>query len=73
MVKDRVGKPQNLPENPDPVKLFQLFFPVKEIKNIVKQTNRRALYIDWKSRIPWKFLIITETYYYLKCLIYIGV
>ena len=34
--KDRAGKPQNLPENPDPVKLFQLFFPVKEIKNIVK-------------------------------------
>ena len=38
--KDRVGKPQNLPENPDSLKLFLLFFPVKEIENIVKQTNQ---------------------------------
>jgi len=38
--KDRAGKPQNLPEDPDPLKLFQLFFPVKEIENIVKQTNQ---------------------------------
>ena len=36
MIKDRTGKPQDLPENPDSIKLFQLFFPVKEIKNIVK-------------------------------------
>ena len=34
--KDRAGKPEDFLENPDPVKLFQLFFPVKEIKNIVK-------------------------------------
>ena len=26
--KDRASKPEDLPENPDPVKLFQLFFPV---------------------------------------------
>ena len=38
--KDRVGKPQNLPEDPDPVKLFQLFFTVKGIRNIVKQTKQ---------------------------------
>jgi len=38
--KDRVAKPQNLPENPDSLKLFQLFFPVKEIENIVKQINQ---------------------------------
>ena len=38
--KDRAGKPQNLPEDLDPVKLFQLFFTVKEIENIVKQTNQ---------------------------------
>ena len=69
--KDRAGKPRNLPENADPVKLFQLFFPVKEIKNIVKQTNRRAAYIDWKS--SWKPLTVTETYRYLGCLVYIGV
>src|SRR5437016_13981780 len=69
--KDRAGKPQNLPENPNPVKLFQLFFPVKEIKNIVKQTNRRAQYIDWKSL--WKPLIVIEAYRYLGCLAYIGV
>ena len=37
--KDRAGKSQNLPEDPNPLKLFQLFFPVKEIENIVKQTN----------------------------------
>src|SRR2546423_4087276 len=71
--KDRAGKPQNLPENPNPVKLFQLFFPVKEIKNIVKQTNRRARYIDFPLRAPWKPLTITEAYRYLGCLVYIGV
>jgi len=37
--KDRVGKSQDLPEDLSPLKLFQLFFPVKEIENIVKQTN----------------------------------
>ena len=36
---DRAGKPQNLPDDITPIKLFQLFFPVKEIENIVKQTN----------------------------------
>jgi hypothetical protein len=71
--KDRAGKSQNLPENPDPVKLFQLFFPVKEIKNIVKQTNRRAQHIDFPLKSPWKPITVTETYHYLGCLIYIGV
>ena len=37
--KDRAGRPQNLPEDPTPLKLFQLFFSVKEIENIVKHTN----------------------------------
>ena len=38
--KDRAGKPQNLSEDSDSLKLFQLFFPVKEIENIVKQINQ---------------------------------
>jgi len=38
--KDRVGKPQNLSEDSDSLKLFQLFFSVKEIENIVKQINQ---------------------------------
>ena len=38
--EDRAGKPQNLPEDSNSVKLFQLFFTVKEIKNIVKQINQ---------------------------------
>ncbi len=69
--KDRAGKPQNLPEDSDPVKLFQLFFTIKEIKNIVKQTNQRAIYIDFKY--PWKSLTVTEAYRYLGCLVYIGI
>src|SRR5436189_2982266 len=69
--KDRAGKPQDLPENPDALKLFQLFFPVKEIENIVKQTNYRAGYIDWKDF--WKPLTVTEAYCYLGCLVYIGI
>ena len=69
--KDRVGKPQNLPEDPTPIKLFQLFFTIEEIKNIVKQTNQQAVYIDFKY--PWKSLTVTEAYHYLGCLVYIGV
>ena len=34
--QDRAGKPQNMPEDIQPIKLFQLFFTVKEIENIVK-------------------------------------
>jgi len=71
--KDRAGKPQNLSENPDPVKLFQLFFPVKEIKNIMKQTNWRAQYIDFPLKSPWKSITVIEVYHYLGCLIYIGI
>ena len=69
--KDRAGKPQNLPEDPTPIKLFQLFFTIEEIKNIVKQTNQQAVYIDFKY--PWKSLTVTEAYCYLGCLVYIGV
>ena len=37
--ENRAGKPQNMPKETTPIKLFQLFFPVKEIENIVKQSN----------------------------------
>ena len=40
--KDRTGEPQNLSEDSDSVKLFQLFFSVKEIENIVKEINQHA-------------------------------
>ena len=69
--KDRAGKPQNLSEDSDAFKLFQLFFPVKEIENIVEQTNQQAAYIVFKC--PWKPLTVTETYHYLGCLVYMGV
>ena len=69
--KDRAGKPQDLPEDLSPLKLFQLFFPVKEIENIVKQTNLQARYIDFKD--SWKPLTVTEAYCYIGCLVYIGV
>src|SRR2546421_521178 len=38
--KDRADKSQNLSEDSTSVKLFQLFFTVEEIKNIVKQINQ---------------------------------
>jgi len=28
--KDRAGKPRNMPQDTRPIKLFQLFFPVKK-------------------------------------------
>ncbi len=68
---NRAGRPQNLPENIEPVKLFQLFFTVKEIKNIVKQTNQQAAHIEFK--FPWTPITVTEAYHYLGCLVYIGV
>jgi hypothetical protein len=37
--ENRAGKPQNMPQDTSPIKLFQLFFPVKEIANIVKNSN----------------------------------
>jgi hypothetical protein len=46
--KDRAGKPQNLLKDSDSLKLFQLFFPVKEIENIVEQTNQQTTYIVFK-------------------------
>src|SRR5436190_20479168 len=69
--KDRAGKPQNLPKDSDSLKLFQLFFSVKEIENIVEQINQQAAYIDFKR--PWKPLTVTEAYHYLGCLVYMGV
>ena len=69
--KNRAGRPQNLPEDPNPLKLFQLFFTVKEMENIVKQTNQRAAYIDFKR--SWKPLTIIEAYRYLGCLIYMAI
>ena len=46
--KDRAGKSQNFSEDSNSLKLFQLFFSVKKIENIVKQTNQQATYIDFK-------------------------
>src|SRR6266487_2337644 len=46
--KDRADKSQNLSEDSTSVKLFQLFFTVEEIKNIVKQINQQAVCIDFK-------------------------
>src|SRR6266487_3897024 len=69
--KDRAGRSQNLSESAKSVKLFQLFFTVKEIKNIVKQTNQQAAYMIFKS--PWVPITVTEIYHYLGCLIYMGV
>ena len=37
--KVRANRSQNMSENIISVKLFQLFFIIKEIENIVKQTN----------------------------------
>ena len=69
--KNRAGKPQNLSENSSSLKLFQLFFSVKEIENIVKQINSQATHIDFMQ--PWKSLTITEAYHYLECLVYTGI
>jgi len=66
---NRTGKPQNLPEDTRPIKLFQLFFTVKEIENIVKQTNSRGASLSYS----WKPLTTMEAYHYLGCLIYIGI
>ncbi len=44
LFKDRADRFQNLSENTKSVKLFQLFFSVKEMKNIVKHTNQQATY-----------------------------
>src|SRR5436190_19905635 len=69
--KDRADKSQNLLEDSDSLKLFQLFFSVKEIENIVKQINQQAAYIVFKH--SWKPLTVTEIYCYLGCLVYMGV
>ena len=64
-------QPQNLPKDTEPIKLFQLFFTVKEVENIVNQTNQRAASINFKN--PWEPLTIREAYHYLGCLIYMGI
>ena len=46
--KDRTDKSQNLSEDSTSVKLFQLFFIIEEIKNIIKQINQQAVCIDFK-------------------------
>ncbi len=69
--KDRTDESQNLSENSDSVKLFQLFFLIKEMKNIVKQINQQTAYINFK--FFWKSLTITEIYHYLECLVYIEI
>jgi hypothetical protein len=69
--RDRAGKPQNLPRDLGPLQLFQLFFTVKEIENIVKHTNSGAAYIGLIA--PWKPLTVREAYQYLGCLVYMGV
>ncbi len=69
--KDRADRFQNLSESAKPVKLFQLFFTVKEIKNIVKQTNQWAAYMIFKSF--WILITVTEIYHYLEYLIYMRV
>jgi hypothetical protein len=69
--KDRAGKSQNLFKDSDSLKLFQLFFSVKEIENIVEQINQQAAYIDFKHL--WKPLTVTEIYHYLECLVYMRI
>ena len=46
---NRTDRSQNLSENTESVKLFQLFFSVKEMKNIIKQINQQAAHTDFKS------------------------
>jgi len=62
--------PQNMPQDTSPIKLFQLFFPVKEIEDIVKNSNYRAVSI---GLCPWKPLTVMEAYNYIGCLIYMGI
>src|SRR6266487_3316943 len=47
--KDRAGRSHNLSEDTKSVKLFQLFFTVKEMKNIIKQTNQQAAYTNFET------------------------
>jgi hypothetical protein len=68
---NRAGKPQNMPKDISPIKLFQLFFTVKEIENIVQQTNKWAASISFRQ--PWRPLTTIEAYRYLGCLIYMGI
>jgi hypothetical protein len=67
---NRPGRPQNLPHSLEPLQLFQLFFPVKDIEVIVKETNQKASKIEL---VGWQPLTIIEAYHYLGCLIYIGI
>jgi len=51
-------QPQNMPKDTRPIKLFQLFFPVKEVENIIKNSNSRAVFI---GLCPWKPLTVIES------------
>src|SRR5438046_6425765 len=62
--KNRAGKPQNLSEDSNSLKLFQLFFTVKEMKNIVKQTNQQTAYTSFNT--SWMSLTVTKVYHYLE-------
>src|SRR5213078_35084 len=69
--KNRAGKPQNLSEDSNSLKLFQLFFTVKEMKNIVKQTNQQTAYTSFDT--SWMPLTVIKAYHYLECLVYMRI
>ena len=69
--KNRADKFQNLSEDSDSLKLFQLFFSVKKIENIIKQINQWAVYIVFKHF--WKTLTVIKIYHYLECLVYMKI
>ena len=71
LFKNKADKFQNLFKDSDSLKLFQLFFSVKEIENIVKEINQQTAYINFKHF--WKSLTVTEIYHYLGCLVYMRV
>ena len=71
LFKNKADKFQNLFKDSDSLKLFQLFFSVKEIEKIVKQINQQAVYINFKCF--WKSLTVTEIYHYLECLVYMRI
>src|SRR6266480_4168935 len=69
--KNRADKFQNFSEDSNSLKLFQLFFTVKEMKNIVKQTNQQTTYTSFDT--SWMPLTVTKAYHYLGCLVYMRI
>ena len=49
LFKNRADKFQNFFKDSNSLKLFQLFFTVKKIKNIVKQTNQQTAYTSFDT------------------------